>query len=77
MFLAESRWRYLHRMSLDHEIGDQLTVPATSELYHIQIRVVSTLHHGTTLIRPDGSSSVSDSLTSVVLGHFHEGNDDH
>ena len=64
-------------MSLDHEIGDQLTLQATSELYHIQILAVSTLDHGTTLIRPDGSSSVSDSLTSVVLGHFHEGNDDH
>ena len=30
-----------------------------------------------TLIRPDGSSSVSDSPTSVVLGHFHEGYSDH
>ena len=24
-----------------------------------------------------GSSSASDNLTSVVRGHFHEGNDDH
>ena len=48
-----------------------------SELYHIQILVVSTLGLRTTLIRPDGSSSVSDSLTSIVLGHFHDGYSDH
>ena len=76
-FLAESRGHYLHRMSLDREFGDHLTLQAISELYNIQIIVVSTLNHGTTLIRPDGSSSVSDSLCSVVLGHFHEGNGDH
>ena len=64
-------------MSLDREFGDHLTLQAISELYNIQIIVVSTLNHGTTLIRSDGSSSVSDSLCSVVLGHFHEGNGDH
>ena len=76
-FLAESRGHYPHRMSLDREFGDHFTLQAISELYNIQIIVVSTLNHGTTLIRPDGSSSVSDRLCSVVLGHFHEGNGDH
>ena len=54
-----------------------MKLEATSELYHIQILAVSTLDHGATFIRPDGSSSVSDNLTSIMSGHFHEGNDDH
>ena len=61
-FLAESRGHYL---SLDHEFSDHSTWQAISELYNIQIIVVSTLNHGTTLVRPDESSSVSDSLCSV------------
>ena len=34
-FLAESRGHYLHRMSLDREFGDHLTLQAISELYNI------------------------------------------
>ena len=52
-------------MSIDREFGDHSTLQAISELYNIQIIVMSTLNHKTTLVRPDVSSSVSDSLCSV------------
>ena len=48
-----------------------------SELFNLQVIVVSTLNHGTTLFRPDGSSFVTDDHTCVVLGHMHECNGEH
>ena len=39
--------------------------------------MVSTLNHGTTLVRPGGSSHVTHDQACVVLGHMHECNGEH
>jgi hypothetical protein len=64
-------------MSLNFEYGDQISLQGISELYNVQIIIVSTMNHGTTLIRPDGSSILTRDLPIITLGHFPEGGDEH
>jgi hypothetical protein len=44
-----------------------------SQLNNLQIVVYSTMNSATTLISPDGSSSMSEEFPSVILGHYPEG----
>ena len=60
IFIEEPRMQYLRRMNLNEQVGDHIT---------LQMIVVSTLTHGTTLIRPDGSSQVTYGQACFVLGH--------
>ena len=70
--IEEPRMQYLRRINLNEQFGDHITLQAMYEMI-----VVSTLTHGTALIRPDGSSQVSDDQACVVLGHMHECNGEH
>lgn len=68
---------YLSRMARNYEYGDQVTLQAISQLFNIQIVVVSTMNSATTLISPDGSSNVSNNVPLIVLGHYPEGAGEH
>ena len=88
-FLAEqetTRWsemipgnaeEYLMHMGEAGVFGDQVTLQAISELYRIQILVVSSLQDGSTLIRPDGGNVLDLNEPIIVLGHLAEGEGEH
>ena len=69
--------QYLRIMNFNEQFSDHITLQAMSELFNLQVIVVSTLNHGTILIRPDGSSRVADEQACVVLGHMYECNVEH
>ncbi|CAC5385532.1 unnamed protein product [Mytilus coruscus] len=75
--IKESRSDYLLRMARDTEFGDQITLQAISDMFNVQIVIVSTLNHGTTLLRPDGSSIITRHLPIITIGHYPEGHGEH
>ena len=75
--LCEARPSYLARMAKEHEYGDQITLQAISQLFNIQILIVSTLNDGTTLISSTGEPVLNQSLPLIVLGHYAEGQGEH
>lgn len=75
--LLESPDTYLTRMAREFEYGDHITLQAMSQLYHVQIIVVSTLNSHTTLISPDGSTNISDNIPIITLGHYPENAGEH
>ncbi|CAC5378590.1 unnamed protein product [Mytilus coruscus] len=75
--IIESRSDYLLRMSRDTEFGDQITLQAISDMFNVQIVIVSTLNHGTTLLRPDGSNIITRHLPIITIGHYPEGHGEH
>jgi len=75
--ILEQPRNYLSRMSTEKEYGDQLTLQAMSQLYNMQILIVSTRNSATTLISPDGSSCLSSRYPLIILGHYPEGAGEH
>ncbi|CAC5391451.1 unnamed protein product [Mytilus coruscus] len=75
--IIESRSDYLLRMARDTEFGDQITLQAISDMFNVQIVIVSTLNHGTTLLRPDGSNIITRHLPIITIGHYPEGHGEH
>ncbi|CAC5370178.1 unnamed protein product [Mytilus coruscus] len=75
--IIESRSDYLLRMARDTEFGDQITLQAMSDMFNVQIVIVSTLNHGTTLLRPDGSNIITRHLPFITIGHYPEGHGEH
>lgn len=64
-------------MSSEYEYGDHITLMTLSDLFNIQILIVSSLDDGNTLISPDGSTSFRRDIPVIALGHFHEGGGEH
>lgn len=64
-------------MSREYEYGDQITLQAMSQLYNVEIIVVSTRNRATTLISPDGGSCLSNNIPLIILGHYPEGAGEH
>ncbi|CAC5358898.1 unnamed protein product [Mytilus coruscus] len=73
--LIESRSNCLRRMARTTEFGDQITLQAISDMFNVQI--VSTLNHGTTLVRPDGKNTITRHLLIITIGHYPEGQGEH
>ncbi|KAH3870526.1 hypothetical protein DPMN_033715 [Dreissena polymorpha] len=48
-----------------------------SQLYNMQILIVSTRNSATTLINPDGNSCLSSRYPLIILGHYPEGAGEH
>ena len=74
---VEGNWdAYLHSMSQQGTYGDHITLQRASELFNVQVLVISTLGpDATTLIAP--SNIYDENLPLVVLGHIAEGQGDH
>lgn len=75
--ILEQPEMYLARMPREFEFGDQITLQAMSQLYNVQIIVVSTMNSATTLISPSGSSVLSNDIPVIILGHYPEGAGEH
>ncbi|KAH3838773.1 hypothetical protein DPMN_112188 [Dreissena polymorpha] len=75
--ILEQPRNYLSRMSTEYEYGDQITLQAMSQLYNMQILIVSTRNSATILISPDGSSCLSSRYPLIILGHYPEGAGEH
>lgn len=61
---------YLNEMSRDGTYGDEITLRAVSEIYNVEINIVSTLGHGGfRRISPQNS----EPMHQITLGHFAEG----
>ena len=76
-YVEESRMDYLIRMSADGTFGDHLALQAFSEVFQVQILVLSTLNDGTHLVSPNGDGCYNDSLPCIAIGHFDENNGAH
>ena len=54
--LTESRQAYLSRIRRMSEYGDQITLQAVAQIFHVQFLIVSTHTRLTTLLNPYGSN---------------------
>ena len=68
---------YLQDMRNSQVYGDQVTLHAMSEIFNVQILVVSEIEHGTTLIHPAGQNILSSDIPLIILGNFPEGIGEH
>lgn len=68
----ESPENYICRMATSGTYGDHITLQTISEIFQVQILVVSSLNGGTTLLRPDGSNCFTHHIPTLVLGHISE-----
>lgn len=75
--LLEHPEMYLLRMARNFEYGDQITLQSVSQLYNVQILIVSTINSATTLISPDGGSILSNHIPLLIVGHYPEGAGEH
>ena len=78
-FITESSQSYLTRMVKDGTYGDHITLQAISDIYNIQILIVSTLNQGTMMITPWGRTEnlYSFEIPVITVGHLAEGNGEH
>lgn len=74
---SENAWAYLNRMALDGTYADHIALQAMAEVLNTQILIVSSINHGTTLIRADGRAEFDPNSEFIVLGHLAEGYGDH
>ena len=74
LFAAMPRAEYLHLMAKDGTYGDQITLQAAADLYHIEIVVASTLGSDATAVI---SPSFSIPTARVKLGHYAENHGEH
>ena len=66
--------QYLYAMSNNGEYGDEITLRAFSNIFNIEIDIISTLGNGGRVsILPDNSVAIG----TITLGHFAEGQGDH
>ena len=66
-------------MVKDGTYGDQITLHAISDIFHVQILIVSSLNQGTNLITPSGrmDNSCSFEIPYIILGHLAKGSGEH
>ena len=69
---VENRTNYLSQMTVLGTYGDQLTLQAVSEIFNVQILIVSTLNKVTNIINPQGSQTISNEIPILLLGHIDE-----
>ena len=69
---VENQTNYLSQMTVLGTYGDQLTLQAVSEIFNVQILIVSTLNKVTNIINPQGSQTISNEVPILLLGHIDE-----
>ena len=77
LFAGEPWEDYLIRMVRDRTHGDQLTLQAVSNIYNVQINLVSSLGEDARVLIQPNSSDNDRRIEPITLGHFAEGHGEH